>query len=173
MTVARDEFATRALEEGRLDEAIRHLSESARDADDRRQLFHVLTLRGRYDDAAAVLRQDLEAAASAEPLRADDLRERGNAAWRADRLSDALDDLREALRVEADPSKAKGIEGDVAVLEDQIRSMKLVESQLRDVNAASAVVGGLLFLAVLWIGIAARRRRPGRAGPVGPPVSTV
>ena len=173
MSVARDEFATRALEEGRLDEAIRHLAESARGADDRRQFFHVLTLRGRYDDAAAVLRQDLEAAASAGPLRADDLRERGNAAWLADRLSDALDDLREALRVEVDLSKAKGIEGDVAVLEDQIRSMKLVESQLRDVNVASTVVGGLLIVAVLWIGIATRRRRPGHAGPAGTPISTV
>jgi len=173
MTMARDEFATRALEEGRLDEAIRHLSESARGADDRRQLFHVLTLRGRYDDAAAVLRQDLETAASAGPLRADDLRERGNAAWRADRLSDALDDLREALRVEVDPSQAKAIAGDVAVLEDQIRSMKLVGAQLRDVNAASTVVGGLLIVAVLWIGIATRRRLPGRAGPAGTPASTV
>jgi hypothetical protein len=160
MTVARDEFATRALEEGRLDEAIRHLAESARDADDRRQLFHVLTLRGRFVEAAAILRQDLAAGAAVGPLRADDLRERGNAAWRADRLSDALDDLRAAVRVEPDPSKAKGIEGDVAVLEDQIRSLKLVEHQLEVVNGASAVVGGLLILAVLWLGIARRGRRP-------------
>ncbi|HET6163193.1 MAG TPA: hypothetical protein VFG37_05965 [Planctomycetota bacterium] len=173
MTVARDEFATRALEEGRLDEAIRHLAESARDADDRRQLFHVLTLRGRYDEAAAILRQDLEAGAAAGPLRADDLRERGNATWRADRLSDALDDLRAAVRVERDPSKAKGIEGDVAVLEDQIRSLKLVEHQMQVVNGASTVVGGLLILTVLWLGIAKRGRRPGRAGPSGTSAITV
>jgi hypothetical protein len=173
MTVVSDEFATRALEEGRLDEAIRHLAESARAADDRRQLFHLLTLRGRYGEAIAILRQDLEAGAAAGPLRADDLRERGNAAWRADQLSDALDDLRTALRVEADPSKAKGIEGDVAVLEDQIRSLKLVEDQLQVVNGASTVVGALLILAVLWLGIVTRGRRPGRAGPPGTPPVTV
>lgn len=165
MTLARDEFATRALEEGRLDEAIRHLAESARTADDRRQLFHLLTLRGRFGEAAAILQQDLEAGAAAGTLRADDLRERGNAAWRADRLSDALDDLRAALQVEADPSKAKGIASDVAVLDDQIRSLKLVEHRLRVVNGTSAVVVGLLILAVFWLGITTRGRRPGRAGP--------
>jgi tetratricopeptide (TPR) repeat protein len=173
MNVARDEFATRALEEGRLDEAIRHLAESARDAGDRRQFFHVLTLRGRYGEAEAVLRQDLEAGSTAGTLRADDLRELGNAAWRADRLSDALDDLRAALRVEPDPSKAKGIEGDVAVLEDQIRSLKLVEHQLQVVNGASAVVSGLLTLAVLWLGIATRGRRPGLGGSSGTAARTV
>ena len=173
MTVASDDFATRALEEGRLDEAIRHLAESARAADDRRQLFHLLTLRGRYGEALAILRQDLEAGAAAGPLRADDLRERGNAAWRADRLSDALEDLRTSLRVEAEPSKAKGIEGDVAVLEDQIRALKVVEHQLQVVNGASAVVGVLLIVAVFWLGLVTRGRRPGHAGPPGTPTAPV
>src|SRR5262245_60597309 len=132
--MTRDEFTARALDEGRLDEAIRHLRAASGGEQDRPLLAQLLAQRGRFDEALAVVHQEVEARAAAGSLSADDLRERGNAAWRADRLADALDDLQEARGREGDPSKARGIETDVAALDQEIRSVQAVERQLRVVN---------------------------------------
>jgi len=158
--MSRDEFTTRALDEGRIDEAIRHLLAQTGDAQERPLLAQLLTQRGRFDEALAVVRRDVEARVAGGAISAEDLRQRGNAAWRADRLADALDDLRGALDREGDPSQVQGVRADVAVLEDQVRSLQGIAARLRLVNEWTVLVGALLLVAV---GFAAgiRRRRTG------------
>jgi len=152
-----DEFAARALEEGRLDEAIRHLSEPDHAAAEPQLLAQLLTLRGRFDDALAVVRRDVEARAASGPLTAADLRSRGNAAWRADRLGEALQDLRLASAAAHDPAQAQVIQTDLANLESQVASMGVVARRLDQVNHATIALGVVLAVAFLVVGRVFRR----------------
>jgi len=151
----RDEFTTRALADGRLDEAIRHLAEAHGTDRDPRTLAWLLTQRGRFAEAEKILRQDVDARLDARSVTSDELRQLGNAAWRADHFEEALVDLREAINREADLAKSEAIRNDVTALEDQMRTLRVVDVKLRSVDRATVAVGAVLFAAILvarWAG---------------------
>jgi tetratricopeptide (TPR) repeat protein len=151
----RDEFTTRALAEGRLDEAIRHLAEQRAADRDPRTLAWLLTQRGRFAEAETILRQDVHARLDAGSVTSDELRQLGDAAWRADHFEEALVDLREAMGREADLGKAEAIRNDISALEEQVHTLRAVDVKLRSVDRATIAVGAVLLSAILlarWTG---------------------
>ncbi len=152
-----DEFTTNALVEGRIDEAIRHLLAATPEEAEPRLLAQLLTQRGRFDEALSVVRSDVAARSGSGPISASDLRERGNAAWRADRLDDALTDLREAVRQTTDPTLSEPIRSDLAVLEGEVASLQSIERQLHRVNYGTAILLVALVVALMLVGGAVRR----------------
>jgi hypothetical protein len=162
--MSRDEFTTRAVAEGRLDEAIRHLAQQRGSDRDARTLAWLLTQRGRFAEAETILRQDVEARLDARTVTADELRQLGDAAWRADHFEKALVDLHEAMGRETDPAKSEAIGHDVTTLEDQVRTLRAVDLKLRSVDRATIAVGAMILAAILfarWIS----RRGAGSRGP--------
>lgn len=153
-----DDFTTRALAEGRIDEAIRHLRDATPSDAEPRLLAQILTQRGRFNEALTVVRHDIETRSSAESISASDLRERGNAAWRADQLGDALTDLQEALRRTTDPTLSQPIQADLAVLEDQVESLRLIARRMQRVDGGVVAVGAGLIAALLLAAGWFRRR---------------
>jgi tetratricopeptide (TPR) repeat protein len=151
----RDEFTTRALADGRLDEAIRHLAEERGADRDPRTLAWLLTQRGRFAEAETILRQDVDARLDARTVTSDELRQLGNAAWRADHFEEALVDLRKAMGREADLAKSEAIRNDITALEDHVRTLRTVDMKLRSADRATIAVGVVLLAAILlarWTG---------------------
>jgi len=102
-----------------------------------------------------ILRQDVDARLDARSVTSDELRQLGNAAWRADHFEAALVDLRKAMGREADLRKSEAIRNDIAALEDQVHTLRAVDVKLRSVDRATIAVGVGLLAAILlarWTG---------------------
>src|SRR5574342_504660 len=131
-----DQDLREKVAQGQLDRVLAELSRSARTREDAATLAYLFTQRGDYERAVGVL----QPAARGGELDAAALRLRGNALWRAGRLTEALQDLDDAAGKAATTEQGEAIRADVAVLRDEIDSMGRVDRSLTRLDVATSVV---------------------------------